>query len=135
MEIKKAMRAFNTQKHNAERRKIGWNLTFKQWCEFWGDDIGRRGRGHDQLQMQRYADTGPYEIGNIRKGHPRQNSATFRKMQAKRDCEAAKQRTEKALDNAMHEPSLEEYEPQNDDLGLWKLGFKSSHKERFNYRR
>lgn len=57
-------------------RRIEWELTFEQWVEWWGDDIELRGQGSDNLQMQRINDTGPYALGNIVKGTPKQNTAT-----------------------------------------------------------
>lgn len=76
MDIKKALQAYHSQRHNARRRGIGWELTFKEWCDFWGEDIDRRGTRRDQLGMQRIMDSGPYKVGNIRKGHPRDNVRT-----------------------------------------------------------
>lgn len=76
LDAKKALQAYRSQKHNANRRGIGWELTFKEWCDFWGDDIDRRGRGGNQLGMQRILDSGPYKLGNIIKGHPRDNINT-----------------------------------------------------------
>ncbi|PRE20310.1 hypothetical protein [Burkholderia multivorans] len=76
MSLAKYRIAFNLQRHNAGRRGIGWELTFEQWLEWWGEDIERRGVGPDRLQMQRIADAGPYAIGNIKKGVPKQNSKT-----------------------------------------------------------
>lgn len=82
--------AFRSQKANAKRRGIGWELTFDQWLEFWGDDLDKRGSGKDCLQMQRHEDTGPYAVGNIRKGKPKQNSATYSAMyQNRRTAKAA----------------------------------------------
>lgn len=76
MDIKKALQAYHSQRHNAKSRGIGWELTFKEWCDFWGEDIDRRGTRRDQLGMQRIMDSGPYRVGNIRKGHPRDNVRT-----------------------------------------------------------
>ena len=76
MDVKKALQAFNSQRHNAKRRGIEWEMTFKEWCDFWADDIDRRGPRRDQLGMHRIMDSGPYKIGNVRKGHPRENVKT-----------------------------------------------------------
>ena len=39
------------QKCGAKKRGIGWELSFEQWLEFWGEDIDRRGSGANDLQM------------------------------------------------------------------------------------
>lgn len=136
MEISAARRAFSTQKSGAKRRGIEFNLTFKQWCDFWGEDIDRRGPGYDQLQMQRFADTGPYEIGNIRKGHPKQNTATFLKMKGKRDSENAALELQEKLNAAMFEDSRPEQDnPDGIEPEVFKLGMKSSYACRYNHAR
>ncbi|CAG9225839.1 hypothetical protein [Burkholderia vietnamiensis] len=76
MSLAKYRIAFSVQRHNAGRRGIGWELTFEQWLEWWGDDIERRGVHPGDLQMQRIADAGPYALGNIKKGTPKQNAQT-----------------------------------------------------------
>ncbi len=76
LDAKKALAAYRSQKHNAARRGIGWELTFKQWCDWWGEDIERRGTRRGCLQMQRYMDRGPYALGNIKKGEPADNVRT-----------------------------------------------------------
>lgn len=134
MEIKKAMKAYSTQKANAKRRGIEFNLTFKQWCEFWGADIQKRGNGHDKLQMQRIADTGPYEIGNIKKGYPRQNAETHGKMRAIHSCNAAREEIELALDSAIWGPSADPMDGHEVDPDLLRLGYSSSYWQRFNFR-
>lgn len=76
MSLAKYRIAFSVQRHNAGRRGIGWELTFEQWLEWWGNDIERRGVHPGDLQMQRIADAGPYALGNIKKGTPKQNAQT-----------------------------------------------------------
>lgn len=70
------LKKFQSQRSGAMTRRIGWELTFEQWLEWWGDDVDRRGRGPNDLQMQRINDAGPYALGNIVKGTPKQNAAT-----------------------------------------------------------
>lgn len=135
MDINKYRKAYHTQESHAERRGIAFKLTFPQWCEFWGEDIVRRGNGPDNLQMQRHADTGAYELGNIRKGTPKQNSATYQCMRAKRNSEQAAADLQIALDAMMNEPSPP---PHDEDLTddakeFTKLGLRSS-KQVFSYR-
>jgi len=72
----KYFKSYQAQKSGAIRRGIEWKLTFREWRDWWGDDIDKRGRGANQLQMQRFNDTGPYALGNIVKGTPAQNAAT-----------------------------------------------------------
>ncbi|NIE67463.1 hypothetical protein [Burkholderia sp. Ax-1719] len=81
--------AFNVQRHNAKRRGIGWDLTFEQWIQWWGEDIERRGTGPCCLQMQRFGDSGPYALGNIKKGTPHQNSVTASIVRQNEACERA----------------------------------------------
>lgn len=90
--------AYHAQKANAKKRGIGWELTFAQWVEWWGEDIHKRGNGHDNLQMQRIGDSGPYALGNIRKGYPRDNSATRFRVWRNRRAEKAKKEHEAFLD-------------------------------------
>lgn len=96
--IKNLRAKFNGQKVNAKKRGIEWNLTFKQWCDFWGGDIEKRGRGHDKLQMQRYSDKGGYEIGNIKKGYPYQNSKTAGNVKKNKAAIMNKEEREKQYD-------------------------------------
>lgn len=132
----KYYRAYCQQKHGAAVRGVEFKLTFKEWCDFWGEDVDRRGSGPDDLSMQRFADTGPYAIGNIRKGTPRENAVTAGHMTRLRNTTQAKQELEFALDQAMFEPSIEPFlfdpvEGDGDPLELFKLGYKSSHKRRY----
>ena len=89
MDAESALRAYRSQQSNAKARGISWELTFHQWCTWWGDDIGKRGAGHDKLCMQRVADTGPYALDNIRKGYPLDNALTRSLMYAKQKGMAA----------------------------------------------
>ncbi|MDE1828533.1 MAG: hypothetical protein KGH65_05225 [Candidatus Micrarchaeota archaeon] len=90
MDLSSAREAFKRQKAGAKRRGIGWELTFEQWLEWWGDDLDKRGRGKDDLQMQRFADKGPYAIGNIKKGVPQQNTKTAGNVKRNRASERRK---------------------------------------------
>lgn len=83
LDIKKARRAYQSQKHGAKRRGIGFHLTFAQWLEFWGKDIDARGVRAWSLGMQRPEDGGDYEVGNIRKGTPKDNGRTRAAMHHK----------------------------------------------------
>jgi hypothetical protein len=113
MDTKKARVAYQSQKSNAKRRGIGFLLTFEQWLEWWGDDLEKRGVGQFSLQMQRKADTGPYELGNIRKGTPRDNAKTMGRMVRLHTTERAdKDRIARqdALMGARSEPDIDPVE-------------------------
>ena len=131
MHIKKALVAFNGQKCNAKRRGIDFNLTFKQWCDFLGEDIDRRGNGRDQLQMQRPMDKGAYEVGNIKKGFPRENSKTYSLVVRDRNTKEAAERLNSALNAAMFEDSKPEYDELHDKDGIPFLGINSSYAKRY----
>lgn len=114
IDIVDARQRFTTQKGGAARRGIEWKFTFPQWLEWWGEDYFRRGTGHDQLQMQRYHDKGVYELGNVHKGYPRDNSKTAgactRLANARRDALALEER----IDATEAEPS-KDWRPFTDD--------------------
>lgn len=80
---------YASQKSGAKKRGIEWKITFDEWVTWWGEDIHKRGLGHDSFQMQRYGDKGAYELGNIRKGYPRDNSRTNANVQYNRKTEQA----------------------------------------------
>ena len=58
-------------------------MTFKQWLDWWGEDLDQRGRGGHELSMQRPCDSGPYALDNIRKGTPKDNGRTRAAMHIK----------------------------------------------------
>ena len=105
MDIDAAKKAFCNQKNAAKRRGIGWELTFDQWLSWWGADLDNRGPSRDNLQMQRFADQGPYALGNIKKGTPRDNSKTAGKGKQNRASERKKREHQAYLDALMwHHP-------------------------------
>ena len=55
------------QRATSKARGVDFNLTFEEYCEFWGNDFHRKGRGKKDLCMGRYDDAGAYEVGNIYK--------------------------------------------------------------------
>ncbi len=131
LDINKYRIAYSSQKHTAARRGIEFNLTFQEWCEFWGEDIERRGNGKDSLQMQRFEDIGPYALGNIRKGTPKQNSKTWGNMERKRNAEQAAIDLQSELDAAMNEPSAEPFDDDGIDPHYYNMGIKSSYRHRY----
>ena len=107
MDLARAKLAYGYQKGGAKHRGIAWELTFDQWLEWWGSDLDRRGVGVDSLQMQRPNDSGPYAIGNIYKGTPKQNMQTKGNMQRNRSADRQKRKHQEYLDSLMWAPSKE----------------------------
>lgn len=114
--MKELKRKFASQKNGAKNRGIEWKLTFDEWVEWWGDDIHLRGQGACKLQMQRYGDTGAYEIGNIKKGYPRDNSATYSRVYRNRLAEKRKKEHEQFLDALMFAASKEPADDEKEEL-------------------
>lgn len=58
--------AFNSQKMNAAKRGIGWDLTFWQWWTIWRESghWHERGRGQGYVMCRR-GDVGSYAVGNV----------------------------------------------------------------------
>jgi hypothetical protein len=92
---------FAQHKANAKTRGIGFELTFEQWMEWWGEDLPKRGRGPLDLQMCRKGDAGPYALGNIYKGTARENHRTAGNMRTARAAARKKAAHEAALDALM----------------------------------
>lgn len=105
---------YRLQKSHAKKRGIEWKLTYEEWIAWWGDDIHFRGSRADKLQMQRLHDKGAYEIGNIVKGHPKQNSRTMGNCMLHKSQEQLAKEHQARLDAMMFEPSLE---PEDEDMG------------------
>jgi len=99
-ELDKHYHAYHSQKARAKRCGIGWEFTLETWLAWWGEDIVRRGRGHDQLQMQRVGDVGPYEPSNVRKGYPMDNAKTVGKNYRHRKSLKARADIERRMDVA-----------------------------------
>jgi hypothetical protein len=76
MELSEAKRRFSNHKSNAKRRGIGFELTFEQWMQVWGDKLDRMGTGRDQYGMCRAMDSGPYAVDNVFIGSPKRNAHT-----------------------------------------------------------
>lgn len=72
---------YKSQRRNAERRSIPFNLTLPEWWKIW-QDSGKwelRGRGKGKYCMARIGDTGGYEVGNVEIIPFVQNSQDFYK--------------------------------------------------------
>src|SRR5207253_10050521 len=64
-DLGKARRQFRTQKYAAERRFIGFELTFDEWCRIWDESGCYPVRGRRGYVMARSGDDGPYAVGNV----------------------------------------------------------------------
>lgn len=58
---------FLTQRQNAKKRNIDWQLTEQEWIDWWEatGHFHERGRGKGKWIMARFNDTGPYSLTNI----------------------------------------------------------------------
>jgi hypothetical protein len=67
LSAKKAIRAFCQQRTHAEARAVPFNLTLTEWWDIWkaSGKWEMRGRGVGRYCMSRFADQGPYEVGNV----------------------------------------------------------------------
>lgn len=108
--------AFNAQKSGAKRRGIEFHFTFDEWLEWWGPDIAYRGKRAGCLQMQRFADSGPYAPGNVKKGYPKNNARTRAATLANRRAEQAKAERERMADAAMNIESKHDDGPVDEDI-------------------
>ena len=131
MDLKRIRNAYSFQKSNAKARGIEWTFTFETWLAWWGDDIQRRGQGHDKLQMQRIGDAGAYEPGNVRKGYPRDNAKTHGNNMRHHNSVLARKRIEKKIDAA---PTIQRrptaYEAQGEALQTGASGRDSHYFDR-----
>jgi hypothetical protein len=62
-----AVRAFQVQRTNANRRGIQFLFTFEEWWAWWQIDNrwANRGMGSGKFVMARKGDTGPYSPDNV----------------------------------------------------------------------
>mgnify|MGYP001214077067 CR=1 FL=1 len=58
---------WEAQRNMARYRDIDWNLTLDEWVDWWGDDIGRRGKRNDDLVMARIDMKKGYQVDNLLK--------------------------------------------------------------------
>ena len=125
--------AYESQKSNAKRRGIEWEFNFQTWFDWWGADIDRRGSGPEDLQMQRFADEGPYAAWNVRKGTPKDNAKTRGSIQRRDNSLAAQAELQKALDGAEIAPPRDEL-PEDEAYLRRRLGLRSSFDCRTDFR-
>ena len=62
-----ALQKYKSQKANAIRRNIPFELTFEQWFDIWqkSGKWEQRGKGRGTYVMSRIADKGGYTLGNV----------------------------------------------------------------------
>lgn len=116
MKSEEKFMAFVRQRISARQRGIEWKLTFEQFVEFWGDDFQHRGKNSGNLQMQRIADSGAYEVGNIKKGLPKKNAETRGSVIRNKLSELRRLEHESRLDSLMYEPSADEYKSEVQEM-------------------
>lgn len=68
---------YSLHKRNALHRGVGFELTFDQWWAIWSlsGKWGQRGNRKGLFCMMRYADRGPYAVGNVSIGSWSANTA------------------------------------------------------------
>lgn len=64
MDYDAAHLAFKNQAINARKKKVPFDITFKDWCDIWAPHIHERGKG--KLQLQRIEKHLGYVPGNLR---------------------------------------------------------------------
>ena len=52
------------QKNQAQWRKEIWELSYDEWYELWGDQVGNRGRGVGKSMLFRLDKRLPWRLGN-----------------------------------------------------------------------
>ena len=64
---KAGRRAFFIARANADRRGVEWQISLREWWDWWQTDNrwANRGRAASKFVMARTGDVGPYAIGNI----------------------------------------------------------------------
>ena len=118
MDVKIALQAFRQQRKHAKHRGIAWMFTFKEWVDWWGADIEKRGVGHDRMQMQRVGDRGPYHPDNVRKGYPRDNSRTAANVRVMKNGIA---RLDEMRAAAFAAPTVDSKDERGLDDDSWEL--------------
>lgn len=74
--------AFKSQKNNAKKRGIAWNLSLVEWADIWkrSGHLSERGLGKGRYVMSRIADQGGYSVDNVVIKTHSENSAESRAM-------------------------------------------------------
>ena len=70
------LKEYHMQKAAAKQRSVPFDLTFKEWRDWWGTDVDKRGRNHpDALVMALIEPELGYRLGNIVKRTKGEHSA------------------------------------------------------------
>jgi hypothetical protein len=85
--------------------------------------------------MQRLHDSGAYELGNIRKGYPRDNAKTAQAGRRNRDSKRCAAELQAKLDAAMHLDSAPDARDLRIERTLYDPGLPSSSSARYTFRR
>ena len=66
-DIKDALVKYKTQRFNALKRGIGFEISFDDWSSIWiqSGKWDQRGKGANKYVMSRHNDIGPYKVGNV----------------------------------------------------------------------
>lgn len=72
--------AYKTQKNNALKHGIQFNLTLPEWIDIWEKSGHFQERGRGKYVMGRMCDMGAYEVGNVYIIHQSENSKESRQM-------------------------------------------------------
>ena len=86
MDTRKAK--YRAQKYNALRRKIGWIISYEDWCRVWdnSEKWDQRGRHAGGFVMARNNDQGPYSVDNVSiKSLSENRKDDWQQRKAKRD--------------------------------------------------
>ena len=68
--------AYGSQRANAQRRGIEWQLNLQEWWQIWQASGKWSDRGRDGFVMCRHGDLGPYALGNVFIGTSAENAST-----------------------------------------------------------
>jgi hypothetical protein len=122
-----AKHKFNLQRHGAKQRGIEWKITFDEWITWWGADYHNRGTGRFQLQMQRFHDVGAYELGNIRKGIPKDNAKTRGAVMRRNNAAKLWLKHKQEVSLAPEEEAAEVDGLDEDAMEIWSMtGYRTS---------
>lgn len=79
MDHKQALREYRTQHGNSRARSIPFELTFREWCEWWQATglYDQRGSAPDQYAMVRHDASGAFSTDNIKCVTNRQAAEQF----------------------------------------------------------
>lgn len=84
MDLDNLYALYQQNKRNAEKRRIAYRLTFKDWLTTWGERIldEHRGAGDDRLRLERIDKGGIFEAGNVQLARRVKRGQIRRLMQA-----------------------------------------------------